>query len=151
MNARHGQFVKLHRRRGAGLLACASGCALLSACVGNPFQDAKVDPRSPIAAEVAKSVNPNAPYPTFAAIPPVPKDMRPRRQYGIAASQVDKAAAQLLQATADDKWALQNTGTFASEAQSAAGPQVAPPPSADTDAFAAALRRRATPPPRGTQ
>ncbi|MFL5298028.1 MAG: hypothetical protein ACJ798_16760 [Phenylobacterium sp.] len=125
----------------------AAGCALLAACVGNPFEDAKVDPRSPIAKEVAASVKPDAPYPTFAAIPPTPKDLRPRPQYGQAAQRVDRAAADLVQATADDKWTLSNTEAFASEAQAAAGPAAAPPSSAETEAFAAAQRRRATPPP----
>jgi hypothetical protein len=147
MNARRGYFVKPYRALGVKLLASAAACGLLCACVGNPFADAKVDPRSPIAGEVAKAVRPDAAYPTFAAIPPVPKDLRPRRQYGAAARQVDQAAAQVEQATADNIWSLSNTDTFAADAQRAAGPDQAAPQPADTEAFAAALRKRATPPP----
>jgi hypothetical protein len=147
MNARRSQFVKPYRGLGVKLLASAAVCGLLSACAGNPFEDAQVDPRSPIAREVAKSVRPDAPYPTFAAVPAAPKDLRPRRQYGTAAGQVEAAASQLDQATADNTWTLRDTDTFAAEAQRAAGPDQAAPQPADTEAFAAAQRKRATPPP----
>ena len=154
MNARHGQFVNRLRvflgAWSARLAGPAALCLGLSACVGNPFADAQVDPRSPIAKEVATSVKPDAPYPTFAAIPGRPKDVRPVRQFGVAATQIDKAAADLAQQTADDKFTLQNTETFAAEAQKAAGPEASPTQAqqaAETEAFAAALRKRATPPP----
>ena len=154
MNARHGYFVNRPRVVLGGLTAKLAGpavlCLGLSACIANPFVDAQVDPRSPIAKEVATAVKPDAPTPTFASIPPRPKDVRPVRQFGVAARQVDKAAAELAAQTADDKFTLQNTDTFAAEAQRAAGPEAAPSQaqqSAETEAFAAALRKRATPPP----
>lgn len=131
----------------AKLLVSAAACALLSACVGNPFEDAKVDPRSPIAAEVAKSVRADAAYPTFRGIPPVPKDVRPRKQYGLQAAQTELAAANLVAATADDTWTLNNTETFAAQARQDAGPELPPAQPADTAAFAKDLKARATPPP----
>ena len=131
---------------GAG--ACVAVGALLGGCMGNPFEDASVDPRSPIAKDVPKLVKADAPYPTFAAVPPVPKDVRPHRQYGVAAAQVTKAAADLERATADDTWTLkQDTTAYAAQARAAAGPDLPATSSADTEAFAAALRKRATPPP----
>jgi hypothetical protein len=150
MYARASRFVNAEGLLGAAkLLACAGVCALLSGCVGNPFEDAKVDPRSPIAKEVAKSVRSDAAYPTFAATPAVPKDVRPHKQYGVAAAQIDKDAAALEQATADNTWALpKNTEAYAAEARAAAGPDLpAATSAADTEAFAQALRKRATPPP----
>lgn len=147
MNARAGHFVKARRGLGGKLLASVAVCALLSACVGNPFEDAKVDPRSPIAGEVAKTVRPDAPYPTFAAVPAIPKDIRPRKQYGAAAGQIEQGASQLAQATSDETWTLQGTDAFVAEAQRAVGPDEAGPQPADTEAFAAAMRKRATPPP----
>lgn len=134
-------------RLAAQLLAGAGVCAALGGCVGNPFEDAKVDPRSPVAAEVAKSVRPDAAYPTFASIPPIPKDVRPHRQYGKAAAKIEQTRAELERATADDTWTLNNTETFAAGARSAAGPELAPGTQADTEAFAKDLRKRATPPP----
>ncbi|WP_309604842.1 hypothetical protein [Phenylobacterium sp.] len=120
---------------------------LLSGCVGNPFADARVDPRSPVASEVARSVRPDAAYPTFASIPAVPKDLRPHRQYGVQAAGIDAAAAELVRDTADDSWTLRNTDAFAAEIRAAAGPDAVPGQAADTEAFAKELRRRATPPP----
>jgi hypothetical protein len=150
MNARNGHFVNRLTVLGARLAGSAAVCALLSGCLGNPFADAQVDPRSPIAKEVATTVKPDAPYPTFAGIPARPKDVRPVRQYGVAAKQVDKAADELAQQTSDDKFTLQNTETFAAEAQAAAGPDAQPTQAeqaAATEAFAASQRKRATPPP----
>ncbi|MDB5426197.1 MAG: hypothetical protein JWR47_1012 [Phenylobacterium sp.] len=148
MDVRSSLFVNV-RRSGvaAQFLASVGACAMLSACVGNPFKDAKVDPRSPIAAEVARTVRSDAPYPTFAGIPPVPKDVRPHKQYGQAAAQIEQTRADVVRATGDDSWTLNNSETFADQARSAAGPELAPAQQSDTEAFAKDLRKRATPPP----
>ena len=149
MNARVSPFVKARQSHAAAkLMVCVAGCALLSGCVGNPFADAQVDPRSPIAKEVPKLVRADAAYPTFAGVPAVPRDVRPHKQYGVAAGQNDQAAADLEQATAETTWTLQHTtDTFAAEARAAVGPDLPAATTADTEAFAAALRKRATPPP----
>jgi hypothetical protein len=148
MNVRSSLFVNVRRtRRAAQLLAGIGACAMLCGCVGNPFEDAKVDPRSPIAGEVAKSVKHDAPYPTFASIPPVPKDIRPHKQYGQAAAQIEKTRAELALATADSTWTLSNTEIFAAEVKAGAGPEVAAAQQSDTDTFARDQRKRATPPP----
>ena len=143
--------MKRNTTLAAKLLASAGACALLAACVGNPFADAQVDPRSPIAKEVATSVKPDAPYPTFATIPARPKDVRPVRQFGVATAQIDKAATDLERETGPDKFTLQDTETYAAQAQAAAGPDApaaaAAQQAAETEAYAAALRKRATPPP----
>jgi len=148
MHVRSSLFVNVRRsRRAAKLLASAGACALLTACVANPFEDAKVDPRSPVAAEVAKSVRADASYPTFRGIPAFPKDVRPHRQYGQQAAAIEKDGATLVAATADDTWTLTQSETFAGAVRSAAGPELPPPQPADTAAFAKDLKARATPPP----
>jgi hypothetical protein len=148
MNVRSSLFVNVRRtRRAAQLLAGAGACAVLSGCMGNPFRDAKVDPRSPIAAEVATAVRHDAPYPTFAGIPPVPKDIRPHKQYGQAAAQIEKTRDELALTTADNTWTLSNTETFAAQVKSGAGPDRGAAQQSDTDAFAKEQRKRATPPP----
>src|SRR5437773_1920797 len=117
MHSRSSLFVNVRSGRAAVKLAAgAAGCALLAACVGNPFVDAHVDPRSPIAAEVAKTVRADAAYPTFRSIPPAPKDIRPHRLYGQQAAQIEKEAKTLEAATADSTWTLNNTETFAAKA-----------------------------------
>jgi hypothetical protein len=148
MDVRSSLFVNVRRYgRDARLLASVGACVMLSACFSNPFKDAKVDPRSPIAAEVARTVRPDAPYPTFAGIPPIPKDVRPHKQYGQAADQIEQAAAAVNRATAANTWTLSDSETFAARARAAAGPELAPAEPSDTEAFAKDLRKRATPPP----
>ena len=148
MPVRSSLFVNLrHPRLAAKLAAGAAGCVLLAGCVGNPFADAKVDPRSPIAAEVASSVRPNAPYPTFRAIPPIPKDIRPRKQYGLQAAAIEKDAARLAADTAPNTWTLSGTDSFAATARADAGPELPPVQPSDTAAFAKDQKARATPPP----
>ena len=134
-------------RHVAGLLAAAGACALLSGCVGNPFDDARVDPKSPIAAEAQAAANTRRPFPRFTDIPPVPKDVRPRAQYGDEAAQVEATRDALFAATAPDTWTLNHSDSFADTARQAAGPEAAPNDPAATAAFAADLRKRATPPP----
>jgi len=148
MHIRSSLFVNVSRPRAAAtVLAGIAGCALLSACVGNPFKDAQVDPRSPIAAEVAKTASAPAAYPTFRSIPPIPKDVRPHRQYGVQAARIEKDAADLATATADDTWTLENTATFAAQARKDAGPVLPPVEPGETEAFVKGLKARATPPP----
>ena len=131
----------------ARLAACAGVAALLGGCVGHPFRDARVDASSPVAAEVAKAEHAGGGYPTFADIPAAPTDVRPLRMFGQSAREIDLAAAALERATAPETWTLSNTEAFAAAARSAAGPELSPSGPSDTEAFAADLRKRATPPP----
>jgi hypothetical protein len=148
MHMRSSLFVNVRQPRlAAKLVAGAAGYSLLAGCVGNPFVDAHVDPRSPIAAEVAKSVHPNAPYPTFASIPPAPKDVRPHAQYGQAAARLEKDAATLVAQTGPDTWTIKDTDSFAAQTRTDAGPALPPASNAETEAFARAQKARATPPP----
>jgi hypothetical protein len=149
MHSRSSPFVNVRRTRlAAKLVAGVAVCGLMSACMGNPFEDAKVDPRSPIAAEVAKSVRADAAYPTFRSIPPVPKDLRPHRLYGQQAAQTEKEAKALEAATAEGTWTLNNSETFAAKARIDAGPELPPAEPGNTEAFARNQKARATPPPK---
>jgi hypothetical protein len=131
----------------ARILGSVSACALLAACAVNPFTEAKVDPRSPVAGEVAKAARGNADYPSFQEIPPAPTDVRPLALYGREAAALDQARADLERETAPGTWALTGTDTFAAEARRAAGPEFQAPAPANTEAYARELRQRATPPP----
>lgn len=144
MTTRSSPFVNTSR---GALVAGVGACALLSGCIANPFRDAAVDPRSPVAAEVAKTVRPDAPYPTFVNFPKAPAGLRPRKQYGVVAGRLEKDAATLIAATADSTWSLNNTETFAAQARADAGPVLPPVQPGDTEAFARDLKARATPPP----
>lgn len=143
MTTRSSPFVNARR---SGLAAGVAGCALLSGCV-HPFKDAIVDPRSPVAAEVAKTVRPDAAYPTFVDFPKKPTGLRPTRQYGSDADKVNTDAAKLIAATTDSTWTLRDTDAFAAKALADAGPVLPPVQPGDTEAFARDLKARATPPP----
>ncbi|MBS0361750.1 MAG: hypothetical protein JSR98_10245, partial [Proteobacteria bacterium] len=126
--------------------AGVSAFGLLGGCITAPFHDAQVDPRSPIAAEVAKTVRADAPYPTFAAFPAKPKGLRPVRQYGRDAADVEGEGARIVKATAEETWTLKDTEGFAAQAQIDAGPKLAPANPEETEAFAKSQKARANPP-----
>jgi hypothetical protein len=131
----------------ARLLAVAGACALTSGCVADPFKDSKVDPASPVAADVARMSRANTDYPSFSEIPALPKDVRPLRLFGQAAEDLKVAAVELEQATAPGTWTLNGTDEFAASARRDVGPELPPPSPSDAEAFARELRERATPPP----
>ncbi len=143
MTTRSSPFVNVRR---SALAAGVVSCALLSGCV-HPFKDATVDPRSPIAAEVAKTVRHDAVYPSFANFPGKPTGLRPTRQYGRDADKVNAEAAKLVAATADSTWTLKDTDAFVARALTDAGPILPPVQPGDTEAFARDLKARATQPP----
>lgn len=123
------------------------GCALLNACVGSPFKDAKIDPASAVAADVARMTRADAGFPTFASIPKPPTDIRPLAQYGRDARSVLAQGSALVAATEPATWTLDGTDAFAEKGRRDAGPQIEPPKPGDAEAFARSLRERATPPP----
>lgn len=133
--------------RAARILGVAA-MAMLAGCVGDPIASAKVDPASPIAAEVGRVASASTDFPSFNEIPPKPTDLRPPRIYGERANELKVARSQLEAATAPNTWTLKgNTTEFADRARADAGPDLGPPANADTEAFADTVRRRATPPP----
>lgn len=148
MNAPLRLFVRPQARRSVVAVVGAVGLAVSVAGCANPFATAKVDPNSPVAADVAALAAQKRPFPTFADIPPVPTDQRPVAAWGKEVAQLKTAGAQLEQATADNTWTLQGTERFAARARSEAGPQIdTNSTTQSTEAFARQLRERATPPP----
>lgn len=131
------------------MLVVGGVAGLICGCVSNPFEDAQVDPRSPVAAEVAKAARANTDFPSFSEIPATPTDVRPTRMFGQAARDIELARAQLERETAPGTWTLRegDTETFAARARREVGPELPPVDQRGTDAYAAELRRRATPPP----
>lgn len=134
-------------RRALALCGAAGACALSAGCVGNPFADARVDPASPVAPEVARVAHVNRAWPQFSQIPPAPKDVRPPQQYGRAAQAIEQARADLEAQTAPETWSLTGTEGFANQGRSQVGSEAPPQPSGVTGAFANEARKRATPPP----
>lgn len=128
-------------------VALLGACGIVAGCAGVPFNDARIDPASPVAADVAKMTRQAGKFPTFAGIPVPPKDMRPVAQYGRDARAVLAEGDRLVAATAPSTWTLGDTEAFAEQGRQDAGPQLDPPTPGDAEAFARELRERATPPP----
>ena len=127
-------------------LACAAGCALTAGCIADPFPNAKIDPNSPVAGDVARMARANADYPSFNEIPAIPKDIRPLALYGQQAGDLKGVRERIERETAPETWTLQDTTGFAERSRDAV-PDIPPPTAADAEAFARELRERATPPP----
>ena len=142
MNASRPAFLSAAR----STLLCGV-CVIAAGCAGVPFKDAKIDPASPVAADVAKMTRQEGKFPTFASIPAPPKDLRPVAQYGRDARAVLAEGERLVAATAPSTWTLGDSEAFAEKGRKDAGPQLDPPTPGDAEAFARELRERATPPP----
>lgn len=132
------------------LSACAVGLVALGGCAGglaNPFATAPVDPASPIAADVAAVADTHKAFPSFQDIPKAPTGERSAKAWGQAAAGVEAARDKLERDTGPGAWSLGGTEAFASQASASADRDGATASEADTEAFADAARRRATPPP----
>jgi hypothetical protein len=127
--------------------AALGALVLVGACAGRSPSEARIDPASPIAGEVARVRAMKAPFPSFRQIPPRPKDIRAPQAYAAEVADAKAAAGRLEQATAPETWTLTGSQAFASAAQRAVGAEPAPANGDDTEAFARGLRERATPPP----
>ncbi len=148
MNVSHTVLIKIGRA--AALLGSVAVSGLLGGCaLQAPFGAAIVDQTSPIAAEVAAKAEASQAFPQFTDIPPAPADLRPVKAWGKAAADSEGARDQLMAETADQTWTLNATDRFVEAAALDAGPDLGAGVSttAATEAFAAEIRRRATPPP----
>ena len=104
-----------------------------------------------LALAACASSDSKAGYPTFAAIPQAPSDIRPARAWRDNIAGVQGAGARLAAETAPSTFDLSNTEDFA-EATRRKLDAGGPPPDAavsraEADAFARSIRQRATPPP----
>ncbi len=129
----------------------ATACAAQSSL--NPFAFGKIDPSSPIAADVAAASRAPGPYPKFANVPPIPKDVRPLSAWrqSIAEAGAEKRQTQAEAAALSFSLEPGQADAFARvQRDKIPASELTPPaPDASTqaEAFAAAARARATPPP----
>lgn len=143
------------RRTGRTLLLCAAAMSL-AACVTvpvvEPYADAQVDPNSSAAAAIQAQAAQSAAFPTFESIPEMPTDLRTDEGWRMAVREVEGDGVALLNATAPSTWSLNDTEGFAARMHALIDFDPADIPSAgqaaETEAWAARMRARATPPPR---
>lgn len=136
--------------------ALLAGAALtVTACAAvtdfEPGADAAIDPASPAAAAVAAAAKTPGPWPTFADIPEIPADVRDPAGWRDAVADQDAVGARTLRETAEDTWSLTATEAFAARMQAEIDSVKVHAPTdaeiAESEAYARALRARATPPP----
>ncbi|MES2035635.1 MAG: hypothetical protein V4466_15820 [Pseudomonadota bacterium] len=127
------------------LSACASVAAF------EPGANAQIDPTSPAAAAVAEAARTPGPWPTFADIPEVPADLRDAAAWRAAVADQEAEGAATQRAGAEDTWSLTATEAFTARAQADIDSVKVHAPTdaevAESEAYARALRARATPPP----
>lgn len=149
MNGATRTFRVVSLLAGAGLLLCA--CASLPT-VDETLAVPPIDQKSPAAAAVADILNAPGDYPTFAGIPEVPTDLRPASDYKAEVEGQRQTAEALAAAVAPETWTLSETDAFAAQAMADAkvGTVTAPTDAemAESEAYARALRAKASPPPR---
>jgi hypothetical protein len=137
-------------------LALLAGAATgLTACARLPVMEpgptAGIDPRSRVAAEVARAARTPGPWPTFAGIPEIPDDVRGSAAWRAAVADQEAEGVFTSRDAAEDTWSLTATEVFEARAREEANPLGLQPPTdaemAESEAYARALRKRATPPP----
>jgi len=142
-------------KSGRLLLAAAAGF-VVSGCMSlpavEPYGEAPIDARSPAAAAVAEQAAAANLWPTFAGIPQNPDDVRAPAEWGAAVTATEADRQQLLAQTAPSTFSLSGTEAFAQNVRARVGFDPADVPTAadtaEAEAWAAAMRARATPPPR---
>jgi hypothetical protein len=129
---------------GAAASLCA--CQLPSQVAG--FRTAAVDPASPVYQDVMKATQNPGPYPTFAAIPKLPTDVRPVPAWATAVASLKADRATLESDVVDMPPAPTDTESFAATARSEVQAPAAETTPEQTAADAQSLKARATPPPK---
>jgi hypothetical protein len=140
--------------RGAGRFApaCAAlaAAAALAGCASDPF-GAPVDKTSPAAGAVAELPKSLGPYPRWSQFPRGPQPVPPPSEIASNVADLQQSQANLLSAAGQLQWTLSGTAAFAADARAQINPADAAPAPADeraqVEAYAKALREKATPPP----
>jgi len=140
----------------AGRLALLAGAAMtLSACVSvdafEPGAGVAIDPASSAAPAVAAAVADPGPWPTFAGIPEIPADLRSAEAWRDAVADQEADGLFTRRNAAEETWSLNDTEAFAAGLRATVAQIDVHAPTdaemAESDAYARALRARATPPP----
>jgi hypothetical protein len=132
-------------------LALLAGSLTLAGCLAHDPFAPPTDPKSAAAQQVNEAAARDAPFPRWADFPAKPKDVPTAEEFGMRVVETEEAKAILEAQARELVWTLDNTEGWATAARDFVDPrfaQPAPPDSrAQTEAWAAEMRARATPPP----
>jgi hypothetical protein len=133
-----------------GFAGLAAGCASLPKF--KYADDAPIDMSSPVAKDVMAADRNPGPYPRFAEIPKLPRDVRPAAAWDTAVTAVKSDSAELTRETDEIAAEQADTAGFAAQARGAVNVPSADVPTAasqaESAAYAKALRNRVKPPPK---
>ena len=146
------KYYRTTVRRTAGLLILAGVAIGMAGCVisGGPAAPLAVDPNSQVGKDVLYAAKHPGPYPKFADIPKIPTDVPPPSAWRAQVADLQQGRDRVVTEAAALPAPLADTEPFADKSRALAKAPLDPaPPDADqqTQADAAALRERATPPP----
>ena len=146
------KYSRLTLWRTAGLLILAGVAVGVAGCVipEGPAAHLAVDPNSQVGKDVLYAARHPGPYPRFADIPKIPADVPPPSAWRAQVADLQQSRARVVTEAAALPAPLADTEPFADKSRALAKAPIEPaPPDADqqTQADAAALRQRATPPP----
>jgi len=134
----------------AALALSLSACSTTSGPL--PLSQIPVDPKSPAAPAIQAVLDMPAQDPSFASMPASPGDVSSNTELKAVVSAEQAAGRDLAVAVAPESWTLQDTDSFAARAVADANASGIHPPTAaeiaESEAFAQAMRARATPPSR---
>ena len=132
-------------------LATIAGSLVLAGCLAHDPFAPPTDPASAAAQRVDEAAAKDRPYPRWADFPAAPAGVPTEGEFAMRVADAEEAQA-ILQAQARDLvWTLDDTEGWASSARAHVDHSLAQPAPADaraqTEAWAAEMRARATPPP----
>lgn len=151
-----GPFDKPFRGAGRFAAVCTAiaAAAALAGCASNPSRASSgtaVDKTSPAAPAIAELPKTLGPFPRWSQFPRGPQPAPPPSEIASSVANLQAAQASLLASASQLQWTLSGTATFAQSARAQINPEYAAPAPADesaqVEAYAKALREKATPPP----
>ena len=132
-------------------LALLAGSAGLGGCLAHDPFAPTTDPQSAAAQRVNEASARDRPYPRWSEFPAAPQGVPTEGEFAMRVVATEKAKAILEAQARDLVWTLDNTEGWATQARGFVDPalaQPAPPDArAQTEAWAAEMRAKATPPP----
>lgn len=141
------------RRNKSSLIAAAlvAGSLTLGGCLAHDPFAPPTDPASAAAQQVNEAAARDMPYPRWSEFPAAPADVPAPEEFALRVVATEEAKAILEAQARELVWTLEDTEGWATASRGLVDPNLATPASADalaeTEAWAAAARAEAVPPP----
>lgn len=133
------------------VLAVAAASLCLGGCLAHDPFAPPTDPQSAAASRVNEATARNMPFPRWSEFPAAPRDVPAAEDFRMRVVETEEAQRILKAQAADLNWTLDNTEGWATATRGLVDMTLAQPAPSDqaaqTEAWAAAARAQATPPP----